>query len=574
VSRPGTLAWFARHEFRLAWRDWLWMATAGGRTKLRTVAIALLIFVAVMHLIAYGMVSRYAGLAVHPDKAALVAITASALLSLSLMLSQAMESVTRAFYTRSDLDLLLSSPAQAPKIFAVRIATIALSVVAMAALLAGPFINVLAAEGGAHWLGAYGAVVAMGATAAALAVGLTTALFRTIGPRRARLVAQIVAAVIGAAFVIGLQLAAIASNGTLSRYAVLASAPILALAPDAGSLVWWPARAMLGDGLALAAVLAASLLMLGAAIVMVAPRFADCAAAAAGVTRSRRPRAVAGFRGASPMETLRRKEWTLLRRDPWLVSQTLMQMLYLLPPAFLLWRSFENANASVVLLVPVLVMAAGQLAGGLAWLAISGEGPDRHGAAHRAPGGGRQDRGGDGMHCAGVCALHAGAGAGRGVSRHRRRTRHRRGCGVGDRHSALFSRPGQAQPVSPPADVVAGRDLRRGVFLDRLGRRSRTRRGRNLDRGDPRDPCRRDIGGHPPRPPAGGVGVTGSGFRRTDQSIDCMKPMGSDGSNSTHGPHPDEAARITASRRTGTGTTLPVAVLRDAQESAPQGDDR
>jgi ABC-2 type transport system permease protein len=107
------------------------------------------------------------------------------------MLSQAMESVTRAFYTRSDLDLLLSSPAQAPKIFAVRIATIALSVMAMAALLAGPFINVPAAEGCAHWLRAYGAV-------AAIAVGLTTALFRTIGPRRTRLVAQIVAAVIGA----------------------------------------------------------------------------------------------------------------------------------------------------------------------------------------------------------------------------------------------------------------------------------------------------------------------------------------------------------------------------------------
>ena len=68
------------------------------------------------------------------------------------MLSQAMESVTRAFYARSDLDLLLSSPAPAQKIFAVRIATIALSVIAMAALLAAPFINVLAFTDGAHWL--------------------------------------------------------------------------------------------------------------------------------------------------------------------------------------------------------------------------------------------------------------------------------------------------------------------------------------------------------------------------------------------------------------------------------------
>jgi ABC-2 type transport system permease protein len=373
VNQPGTLAWFARHEFRLAWRDWLAMMTAGGRARMRTVAIALVIFAVVMHLIAYAMVSRYAGIAAHPDKTALVVITGSALLSLSLMLSQAMESVTRAFYARSDLDLLLSSPAPAQRIFAVRIAIIALSVIAMAALLAGPFINVLVFTGGAHWLMAYGAVAAMGAAAAAVAVSLTTALFHLIGPRRTRLVAQIVAAVIGAAFVIGLQLAAIASEGTMSRYAALASEPILTLAPDTGSPLWWPARAMLGDGFALMVIAGASLLMLGAAIVLVAPRFADCATAAAGTSMSREGNPTAGFRQASPTKMLRRKEWALLRRDPWLMSQTLMQMLYLLPPAFLLWRSFENSRTSVVLLVPVLVMAAGQLAGGLAWLAISGE---------------------------------------------------------------------------------------------------------------------------------------------------------------------------------------------------------
>ena len=63
-----------------------------------------------------------------------------------------------------------------------------------------------------------------------------------------------------------------------------------------------------------------------------------------------------------------------MRRDPWLVSQTLMQMFYLVPPAVLLWRSFSNSgDGAFNLLVPVLVMAAGQLAGGLAWLTISGE---------------------------------------------------------------------------------------------------------------------------------------------------------------------------------------------------------
>src|SRR5258708_3346062 len=70
---------------------------------------------------------------------------------------------------------------------------------------------------------------------------------------------------------------------------------------------------------------------------------------------------------------LGRKEFVLLRRDPWLVSQTLMQLLYLLPPALLLWRSFADSSLAIVLITPVIVMAAGQLAGGLAWLTISGE---------------------------------------------------------------------------------------------------------------------------------------------------------------------------------------------------------
>jgi ABC-2 type transport system permease protein len=188
-------------------------------------------------------------------------------------------------------------------------------------------------------------------------------------------VAQIVAAVIGAGFVIGLQLGAIVSHGTLSRLAILASEPIVAIAPDVGSIVWWPARAVLGDPAAVAGVLAAGILLLGAAIAIVAPRFADCAIAAAGAVppAARQRGAAAAFRRASPLAVLRRKEWTLLRRDPWLVSQTLMQLLYLLPPAFLLWRGFGAEGGSQILLVPVLVMAAGQLAGGLAWLAVSGE---------------------------------------------------------------------------------------------------------------------------------------------------------------------------------------------------------
>ena len=93
-----------------------------------------------------------------------------------------------------------------------------------------------------------------------------------------------------------------------------------------------------------------------------------------------------GFRRASTKRALRRKEWTLLRRDPWLVSQTLMQILYLLPPALLLWSNYGEDIGALIVLVPVVVMASGQLAGGLAWLAVSGEdAPDLVGSAPISP---------------------------------------------------------------------------------------------------------------------------------------------------------------------------------------------
>jgi ABC-2 type transport system permease protein len=195
-----------------------------------------------------------------------------------------------------------------------------------------------------------------------------------IGPSRTRLVAQILAAIIGAGFVIALQVAAILSYGTLSRFAVLTSDAAAAFAPGLESLVWWPARAALGDGEALLLLLAGGLVLLGAVMAIFSPRFADTAVSvSAHAAPAHRSSSAAPFRAGSRQQALRWKEFMLLRRDPWLVSQTLMQLLYLLPPALMLWRSFSDSSAATVLITPVIVMAAGQLAGGLAWLTISGE---------------------------------------------------------------------------------------------------------------------------------------------------------------------------------------------------------
>ncbi len=375
MNNRGTHFWFARHELRLAWRDALSMMTAARRDREPRIAIGVIVFAAFLHMVAYFVLGNIGKVGFAPTLPNLIAITASILLSGSAMLSQAMENVTRTFYTRSDLELILSSPAPAQRLFAVRIAAIGLSVSVMSVLFIGPFVNVLAWRYGPHWLAAYGVVVAVSLTATALAIVLTSLLFQTVGAKRTRLVAQIAAAVIGGVFVIGLQIAAMFSSGTFSRLAFLRSPYVLAHAPSIGSAFWWPARAALGDGTAFGAVLLASLTLFLIVTAIYAPRFANYVVAAASISRSpqRTRTQQRTFKVQSPAAALRRKEWLLLLRDPWLMSQSLMQLLYLLPPTVLLWHSFSFGGRVAIILVPVLIMAAGQLAGGLAWLTISGE---------------------------------------------------------------------------------------------------------------------------------------------------------------------------------------------------------
>jgi ABC-2 type transport system permease protein len=374
MNSAAALSWFARHELRLAWREWLAMMTGGRRGRKRTLVAGLIVFAAIMHLPANALLGKFADLRAPLDKSSLIVITATIFLAWALMLSQAIESVTRVFYARADLDLIMSSPVRLANVFSVRIAAIALSVIAMALLLSTPFVDVLVIGGGVRWFAVFGVVVAIGLSAAAVAIAVTIVLFRLIGPSRTRLVAQILAAIIGAGFVIALQIAAIMSYGTLSRFAILTSDAAAGFAPDADSIIWWPARAALGDGEALLLVLAGGLMLLGTVMAIFSPRFADTAvrvsANAAPSLQGSRARA---FRVGSRQQALRRKEFVLLRRDPWLMSQSLMQLLYLVPPALMLWRSFSDSSAAIVLITPVIVMAAGQLAGGLAWLTISGE---------------------------------------------------------------------------------------------------------------------------------------------------------------------------------------------------------
>jgi len=402
MSSATDLAWFARHEIRLAWREWLAMMTGGRRGRKRAALIGLIAFAAIMHLPAYVVIGRFADLEMPLDKSSLIVMTATIALAWALMLSQAIESVTRVFYARADLDLIMSSPVRLSNVFSVRIAAIALSVTAMALLLSTPFVDVLVIGGGIRWFSTFGVVIAIGLSAAAMAIAVTLLLFRLIGPSRTRLVA----------------------------------------------------------------------------------------------------------RGGSRQQALRRKEFVLLRRDPWLLSQSLMQLLYLVPPALLLWRSFSDSSAAIVLVTPVIVMAAGQLArrAGMADdFRRRRRRPDRDRADVAVARHPRQDRGSadrDRRHFRAVgrstrlCLAAA--------SRDHRARRCRRNS-VGYRHPALVPRAGEAQPVPSPSDLVAPGDVCGSLFLDRMGRHRGTGAGDAGCRPDQRPDDGSHHGCHLENQPAAGL---------------------------------------------------------------------
>ncbi len=377
ISNPsvGSLGWFARHEFNLSWRDFVRMMSAGKPGREKGVIAFISIAILVIHTIAYVILipKIQSGLVI--DKSFMAIVTGSIILTLSLMMSQALELVTRVFYSRSDLDLILSSPTSAKKVFTIRIGAIATSTAMLSLLLFGAAINILAIFDNILWLSAYLVVIACGAISTAASLSITILMFKTLGAKRTRLISQIIAAIVGAGFIIGIQLAAISSLGSLSRFEFLSSQAVAQIVPDLDSLLWMPARAVMGETGALLIMLTLSFGLLLTTIAAFAGKFGEYVINAAGVSQTAhvsKPKEI-NFKMRSIASTLRHKEWRLLLRDHWLLSQTLMQVLYLIPPAFMLWQSFGQASSIAIVVIPVLVMATGQLSGGLAWLAISGE---------------------------------------------------------------------------------------------------------------------------------------------------------------------------------------------------------
>lgn len=358
---PGSVLWLLRHEIRLQWR------TMGQKMHLGILlGLALVFCHGLAGLIAFGWRHSPPTQPIPPIYG-LASLTAVSLVVFLLMLSSGLVAAVKAIYTRGDMTLLLSSPIAPRSIVAVRAAAIAVTLCGGAGALILPFANVFAVFITPKWLLAYVALPCFGALATGVSLMAASGLFRLLGPRRTRVFAQILGALIGVAAVILPQLQNLLSNQ--AKQAAARDLAALATGAGADSWMWLPARALLGEPLPLLALVLLSFGLFTLATFALADRFIAQAVAAGGVAggagkphgRSRR------FR-TDTASVLRRKELRLLARDPWLLTQIGQQLIYMVPAAILIWQ--RNAGPAGWL---ILVFVAGNLAAALAWLTVSGE---------------------------------------------------------------------------------------------------------------------------------------------------------------------------------------------------------
>lgn len=365
AARPGSAPWLIRHEVRLAWRGF------GGR-KAKVAIATMAVLSAVLHVIAWSLLRGWSGEAW--PAAATYLLGVAAWVCILLMLAQAIAASVQALFDRGDLDLLLSSPLPTRTVFVARGLGIATNVSVFYLFVLGPFADVGLFMGRANLLAIYPTLLAIALGVSALGLWLTLLLVRWLGARRARGVAQVIGALVGAA----LFLAAQSSNMLGPRITRAVIVRLVAWAEPGGPLAldspaWWPARALQGALVPMAAIAATGGLAFWAVVQLAHRRF--LAGTQESVTGSARrglgsPRAGSTRFRAGVWRNVLVKEWRMILRDPQVISQTLLQVLYLTPMVFVVARTGSQA---LTLVVPVAVYLASFLASNIAWLTVAAE---------------------------------------------------------------------------------------------------------------------------------------------------------------------------------------------------------
>jgi ABC-2 type transport system permease protein len=375
ILSPGSTPWLLRHELRLSWRGMLQKRSRGRGRFARiwlTVALPLILLLTAGLPIAFAV--RHRQVPIIPV-ASLVA-AAGLVMLFTLMLSQTLAAAVDALYERADFDLLFSSPIAPRKVLTVRFLAVAVGAFSIFGMIITPMLLPSAVLGHPGWLGAIVVLFCVALAASGVGLLLAAGLFRLIGPRRTRTVGQVLAALIGAAFFLIAQ----ARNILGGSKTATAAAMVMQFSHDPrfrAPALSWPLRAMLGEPLPLLAAIGIGGGVFLFANQLLGAHFAVDAAAAAGAgtgsVRRAKPAGRVRFAASAFSATLS-KELRLILRDPALIAQVFLRVLYMIPLGFILLR---QAGQGHTLVLPgsaaALSLVASQVSGSLAWITISAE---------------------------------------------------------------------------------------------------------------------------------------------------------------------------------------------------------
>lgn len=363
-SRQGSFGWLLAHEMRLATR------ARASRFSTRWIGYALIALV-----VGFGLLTAK-GLADQPIPATpmtlLIVLTATLAL-MSFMTTQAMLASQRTLYDAGDLDLLLSAPLPLRTVLMAKLCGIAGTIVLTYAIFLLPFVVPVAALGHPALFGVIPLLLAVALVAACVGLALTLVLARIAGPRAARTVGQVAAALLGGAVFLVTQLM---NNGGQRRQSSWQTV-FERLRDDGfggsaiGSL---PGRAAFGDPLAIVLLLGGALALFFATS-LVFRRLFERGVTDAGLRLHRRTatnKAIARHFKSGLFAGIMAKEATLLLRDPALTFRIVLRLIYLVPLMLVGFRSGQHIPLAPGLAF-LSVTIAGQLVGSFAWLAVSAE---------------------------------------------------------------------------------------------------------------------------------------------------------------------------------------------------------
>lgn len=360
----GSFGWLVLHELRLNLRN------VARRSRTMWIGIVLLLgYVAIGVSIAVGLEDQ--PLPLFPGL--YNGMLAAALMVLSFMTTQAVLASHRTLYDSGDLDLLLSAPVGGRTVLRAKLIGIAGSIVLSYALLSLPIVVPIAVLGHPHLLGIVAVLTGLALVAACIGLAITLALARIAGPRAARTVGQIAAALLGGSFFI---LSQLMSRGRPGRGRIEIFDMIQNSGIGQNPIGSLPARAAFGEPLAMAVILGGAIILFAVASRLFQSHFlASYQAAGMRLARTKASRrGIARHFKSGLFTTIFAKEFRLLLRDPALSFQIVLRLVYLAPLIFL---GLGGRGAAAVPLAATLAFASvivvGQLAGSFAWLTISAE---------------------------------------------------------------------------------------------------------------------------------------------------------------------------------------------------------